>query len=230
MSDIRCVVCGEPWDAYGISHGDMLAWEADLFRKGAGCPCCKGERPEEPFEFQTLADCENGDGDPMERIIAKDAADSHNPPKWEEPESPVLWVCDACGVEVFRDISEEYYNGTKKEGVKLRYRIPPTAKCAKWYSSHTFYNDPDETPAHIFENGTRVCEYCLDHCAGCGAAVSKTLETDDVYDDGWCGTPEGYYPSVYCIDCVETTCGECGYFPDDCICNENKDEAEEEDE
>jgi len=36
MSDIRCVVCGEPWEAYGVNHGDMLPWEAKLFRAGAG--------------------------------------------------------------------------------------------------------------------------------------------------------------------------------------------------
>ncbi len=42
MSDLICVKCGEPWNAYGVNHGDMKAWETDLFKKGAGCPCCKG--------------------------------------------------------------------------------------------------------------------------------------------------------------------------------------------
>lgn len=231
MSDIRCVVCGEPWDAYGVSHGDMYAWEADLFRKGAGCPCCKGERPEEPPKFESVFDFENGDEDEMQRIAAHESANSPNPPKWEEPEAVILWVCDACGVQVVRDTSEEYYNGRKKEGAEVLYRIPVGARCAEWYSSHPFGvrgNNPDETPAHTFNNGKEVCEYCLDHCKKCGKAVSKTLETDDAYDEGWCGTPEGYYPDVFCIDCVETLCDECGCFESDCTCHETKNEDEDE--
>jgi len=40
MSDIRCMKCGEPWDAYGVANGDMEADEAEKFRKGLGCPSC----------------------------------------------------------------------------------------------------------------------------------------------------------------------------------------------
>jgi hypothetical protein len=40
MPDIHCKICNEPWDSYGLSHGDVKAWEADLIRKGFGCPCC----------------------------------------------------------------------------------------------------------------------------------------------------------------------------------------------
>lgn len=40
MSDIRCAICGEPWDAYGVRHGDMTPPEADLFLQGRGCPDC----------------------------------------------------------------------------------------------------------------------------------------------------------------------------------------------
>lgn len=35
MSDVYCAKCGEPWDAYGVRHGDMDTVEADK-----GCPCC----------------------------------------------------------------------------------------------------------------------------------------------------------------------------------------------
>jgi len=42
MSDIKCAMCGEPWDAYGVrSHGDMNYEEADRFLRGEGCPCCR---------------------------------------------------------------------------------------------------------------------------------------------------------------------------------------------
>ena len=38
--DIRCAQCREPWDAYGVRHGDMEPGEATQFLKGEGCPCC----------------------------------------------------------------------------------------------------------------------------------------------------------------------------------------------
>ena len=40
MGDILCRRCGEPWDAYGVTHGDMTALEARRFRAGKGCPVC----------------------------------------------------------------------------------------------------------------------------------------------------------------------------------------------
>lgn len=38
--DYVCNICGEPWDSYGISHGDMTKREKRLFFQGKGCPCC----------------------------------------------------------------------------------------------------------------------------------------------------------------------------------------------
>ncbi len=38
--DRSCAKCGEPWDAYGIRHGDMTPEEAALFNQGKGCPHC----------------------------------------------------------------------------------------------------------------------------------------------------------------------------------------------
>ncbi|MHA1882580.1 MAG: hypothetical protein ACTSUO_06005 [Candidatus Thorarchaeota archaeon] len=40
--DVYCKVCGEPWDAYGVFHGDMTVEERKMFLDGKGCPCCKG--------------------------------------------------------------------------------------------------------------------------------------------------------------------------------------------
>jgi len=40
MSDITCAVCSEPWDAYGVKHGDMESDEAVKFLAGKGCPSC----------------------------------------------------------------------------------------------------------------------------------------------------------------------------------------------
>lgn len=38
--DLICNRCFEPWDSYGISHGDMTKREKRLFFQGKGCPCC----------------------------------------------------------------------------------------------------------------------------------------------------------------------------------------------
>ena len=40
MADVYCAVCGEPWDYYGVCHGDMTEEEAGKFLKGKGCPAC----------------------------------------------------------------------------------------------------------------------------------------------------------------------------------------------
>ena len=40
MSDILCSICDEPWDAYGVRHGDMTPDEAKMFLAGEGCPSC----------------------------------------------------------------------------------------------------------------------------------------------------------------------------------------------
>jgi len=49
--NIHCAICNEPWDDYGLSHGDVAAWEADMIRKGYGCPCCiqNGFNPTEEY-------------------------------------------------------------------------------------------------------------------------------------------------------------------------------------
>lgn len=40
MSDVTCAICGEPWDYYGLKHGDLRPEEAERFLHGQGCPTC----------------------------------------------------------------------------------------------------------------------------------------------------------------------------------------------
>lgn len=40
--DIKCVVCGEPWDYYHLRH-DAPPWVWKLFQAGAGCEGCEGD-------------------------------------------------------------------------------------------------------------------------------------------------------------------------------------------
>lgn len=55
MGDVYCAKCGEPWDAYGVFHGDMTEEEAKRFLNGEGCPCCnfgkKKQKAESEQEF-----------------------------------------------------------------------------------------------------------------------------------------------------------------------------------
>lgn len=215
MSDVKCVVCSENWDYYGARHGDMEQWEYELFRKGSGCPCCKGIPPGgKHFEPKTISDIEFGDEDPMLRLNAWENSIEGKAPKWEKPKPKLFWECEGCGVQVIGDPSfaenhEDY----------LQYYLPINAKATQWYHSHPFWNGtPEKEPAHIFEADRKVCEFCLDHCDRCNREICSTLEYSDVYDDGQSfPNPNGYYSSI-CVDCIETTCSECGSFQEDCTC------------
>ena len=80
--DIKCIVCGEPWDFVGAANGeDMERWEFELVKRGAGCPSCEGkdDGSYSPSEYE---DIECGDEDPIDRIMAMDPAMR---PKWEKP-------------------------------------------------------------------------------------------------------------------------------------------------
>ena len=55
--DYYCNVCGEPWDIYGVRlalrgerHADMTKEEAERFKRGEGCPDCKGKPDRSLFE------------------------------------------------------------------------------------------------------------------------------------------------------------------------------------
>ena len=41
MGDIYCAVCGEPWDAYGVYHGDMTEEEKENFLAGRDAQSAK---------------------------------------------------------------------------------------------------------------------------------------------------------------------------------------------
>ena len=127
MSDLTCVVCGEPWEARGVRHGDMLRWEASLFLKGAGCPACKGESTTPPFgPLENLAGLEhpeeaflrdriliNPDEDDSHELLARVEQDGSNDrrPAWEAPAVEPLWECGCCNVQVVHDASTDYPDG-----------------------------------------------------------------------------------------------------------------------
>lgn len=52
--DLYCNVCGEPWNGYGVLHGDMTQEESIKFIDGLGCPSCtlKKERSSDRMKKQ----------------------------------------------------------------------------------------------------------------------------------------------------------------------------------
>jgi len=43
MGDVKCKQCGEPWDYYGLYHGDVEPSERKMILAGKGCPSCKSK-------------------------------------------------------------------------------------------------------------------------------------------------------------------------------------------
>lgn len=163
MSDIKCVVCGEPWDAYGVNHStDMMPWETTLFKAGAGCPACEGVG--NGFTPSSIFDLDNGDDDPILRYNAAERVAEGTKPEWKRPEDPILWKCDGCGVEAIKDLDSS-------DG-ELEYRVPLDSKAHKWYHSHSFHDmTPDETPEHTFADGVKVCPNCYKTCSVCNDPI-----------------------------------------------------------
>jgi hypothetical protein len=191
MSDIRCVVCSEPWSA---DYGNMFPWEVKLFRAGAGCPYCEGES--DGYQPQTIFDIENSDDDPMLRLIAAVKVADGTKPEWKRPEDTMHWKCDGCGVQIITDVDTD----------ELEYRVPYASMARHWYHSHPFNSNKPEkkTPAHRFEIAKdtyrNVCELCLSHCSECNAELCENLELES-YDEG--------YAFVSPRDDSKHVCGDC---------------------
>lgn len=207
--DIKCVVCGEPWDAWGVRHGDMRAWEADLFDKGAGCPCCKGDA-EQPFDPTSIEDFDNGDDDPMKRINAWENAGKV---EWEEPPPYVIKTCHGCGVKLVWS-NERPYEGRHKPtgrewlewdgGERVHYR----------YGTAYRYGDlpGGEEPGsdQFLDIGQHpYCPGCAEDCRRCGVvSIFKRLELElgKPYGGGTSFFYEPLQMSV-CVDCFEELIG-----------------------
>ena len=176
MSDIKCVVCGEPWDAYGVQHGDMLPWEVPLFRAGAGCPACEGVP--NGYTPATIFDLANGDDDELDRIHAAERVAEGTQPAWSRPSDPILWECDDCGVQAVTDLDtgDNIY----------RALYSSRASYERWHRNE---DAPDE-PEHTFEGGTRVCQKCYTTCAECGDPICPA---DNHGNGGGYPDPRGGY-------------------------------------
>lgn len=170
--EISCVICGEPWLA---CLSDMRPWEAALFRKGSGCPCCEGQsdltedqRLDIIGRRLTVEVMECGDLD----LVARLGTDEQ-PPPWERPNDPVLWQCDHCSITSYRDIDDDepYFRRS--------------------FNRHT-PRDPDDDPISI--DGETRCSDCVSDCDECGETFREESLWGMNHD----------YDRAYCEDCHGT--------------------------
>lgn len=215
-NDINCAVCGEPFNQWGLNHGDMKAWETDLFKKGAGCPCCLGivpagsslgatilehvqsvfSRAEDPhsFELANTADFRE-DNDPL--------------PKWEEPKEPLkkYWSCARCEVSAAVSLAAPYDGkNLSKDPIWLEWFGGEKLHYKNGGGPYT-YGDvargdgpPLEAPFTV--NGLPHCPGCAKACGECGGHIFASNEDlDDVYDPG--------YGHLHPSDMGESVCTMC---------------------
>lgn len=221
MGDVRCAVCGDKWEQYGINHGDMAWWQADLLRAGAGCPSCEGERDGEDHfeEFARDVVFDAYESEQFEDALHAAAA-GEAPPKWEEPEPKVLWTCAGCGVSAVVS-NEAPYDGSKVSddplwfswhgGQKTHYShgAGPHA-----YSDLYDAEEPERDPPHEIA-GKAYCPGCAGQCAECSASVFSNSDLEGEAEEAGSSFPHPINPF----------CGSVCY---DCYCELNAEEEEEE--
>lgn len=197
--DVKCLICGEPWDYWGLYHGDVQAWEADAIRDGRGCPACHGHS-DEGYQPTRLSDFEWGDEDCLPRIYA------HARPvgKYEPPPVEVLEACIGCGIQRVRDRSAEVYNGKRREPVYAWY-APVGSDASRWGVGWKLSCEDPGAPMMDFHGLGPVCQHCCDECAECDALIAThcqgTFASLDGVGEGY--LPEGCYSTaeLRCLDC-----------------------------
>ena len=199
MSDIHCSICNEPWDIYGLSNGDVKAWEADMIRAGKGCPCCvaNGKTPKESYvkpEPEIIFHCACCDED---MVIDQDKYTYDGDDKVTEFVQESFTSEDGL---ICQDCLDNHY--TECDGCKKTFHEDNTSylqnfnkvvceKCFDNYSSCTICcGDIQHCDDLTYHDGEYYCERCagdlLYYCDKCGDAVFKE---DVVWDDierGFC--------------------------------------------
>ena len=70
--DVYCKRCGEPWDLYGVLHGDLTDTERDRFWRGEGCPSCHGKAVEKrPLRAELTTALHDLLGDDVDGLAAE---------------------------------------------------------------------------------------------------------------------------------------------------------------
>ena len=217
MSDILCAVCGEPWDAYGVHHGDMLAWEATLFKAGAGCPSCAGVAPDgidaDDVSLRSAESMASWD-DPHSFPHYNDAigGTERKRPAWEEPPRRVLWTCAGCGASAVEPLrfslcepNDAADNGPEwdDKGERVHYAHGLAYRRGGPLDRH----DPDDGPAHMIA-GQPYCDACATSCDGdsdecSGSIFARSDLQGDAYDAGASFPSSQSWGQSLCLQCFE---------------------------
>lgn len=215
MADVKCAVCGEPWDYWGARHGDMAAWEFELFRKGAGCPCCEGESdvdPDEAMESHLRSVVFGGTDDP-DSFDQLHAVGERERPEWKQPEPEKIWTCDGCGVSVVVDPDIPLDGDKPQEGnddIWLRWQ--GGEKVHYGVSGHAYsYGDwpmakNPERDGFLELDGSKYCSGCAVGCTECGEPVLVGGHHDfsGCYDPGYAFPhPDNPFLGSVCLSCYE---------------------------
>jgi hypothetical protein len=206
MSDILCRVCNEPWDIYGVSHGDMMKWEARLFNHGAGCPCCEGEQPEDLSDDEALENFgrslvygSHDDPDSMMEALYR-----NKPMAWTKPDPKSIVTCAGCGVSVGLDPDNEetpmWFGGEK---------VHYWSGFAGCYGAHHNHEEPDgytNEEEWVKVNDEPYCPGCATVCDECyKAPIFKRSDLDpgDSYAVGASFPHPNDMTKAVCVDCFE---------------------------
>jgi len=187
MNDVSCEVCGEPWNLYGVDHGDMYRWEAVLFKRGLGCPCCGPSRGDDEPELD----------------------------EWIKPEPLPIEGCEchSCGVKVGLDPEDNETIGRLK-GEPMRVWIGGEEThyehgMGRSYGGHHGHEDAydhGEPENWLTIEGEKHCPGCARICGECETVIGDG--PNNGHDTHDAGSPfpdprDPYHGSPVCLDCME---------------------------
>lgn len=189
MSNTHCAICNEPWDVYGLAHGDVAAWEADMIKEGKGCPSCKG--------FNEATGIQN--------------------PEYKKPNPLEKFQCTCCQKTISIDQDEIRYNGVDKEYDEELATFHTDSSNNKVCDScyEQYYSRCDKCNAVVHQDdsnyfqsldtyGVTLCEECTDQvgtCDKCGSTCwSSELKHFEEANKHLCDT---------CYDSEIIECPQC---------------------
>ncbi len=183
MNDTHCLVCSEPWDIYGLAHGDVKAWEADCIVRGFGCPSCAGG--ELGLNYKPIEDsaflCECNDCNDVHNIDINDIY-FDGTEKIIHHNSGNVNITNAEDIQRYMGIEEDW-------GI-----IDGNLICNRCMENYTMCDACSQTissdDAYCVDCES-FCESCYDELFGRCETCDETVPNDDlcVFDDWyWCSS------------------------------------------
>jgi hypothetical protein len=192
----------------------MRWWEYDLFKKGAGCPACKGD----VGQHENMDNLENHLRDVVMNSEDPDSFPRlHDPetrPHWAGPPTlgKVLWVCHGCQT-VVRISNDAPYDGKEvsKNDVWLEWFTGDTVHYYSGCGPFAFpdlmrpnkYDDEPTRTSELIINEKPYCPGCAGLCRECGEAIFTREQPDDSNDPGASFShPHNPFLGSVCLTCL----------------------------